>query len=172
MNRGTFKQKPRKPLKRTPLAKRARIRVVGHSRPGFETADLKQEIQDLVRQIVIIRDKGCIFQRERGHICTGFAKDGHLILQADHLITRGNSETFADTRLIVCVCKGIHGWKSVGSNMRKAEYDERVKKLISPERVKLWEDCERNRFTSYRMGVYDWKLETVNLKSELEELIK
>lgn len=146
--------------------RRTRLQVVGHS----ETADLKKEIQYLVREIVIIRDKGCLFQREKGHICSGYANDGHLILQADHLMTRGNSGTFADTRLIVCVCKGIHGWKSVGSNMRKAEYDERVKKLISKDRIELWEEWEKKRFNSFRMSAYDWKMEVVNLKSELEEL--
>jgi len=160
MKRSGFKIKPRKPLKRT------KLRLVGHS----EVKDLKQDIQDLVRDIVIKRDGGCIFRNESWHTCSGFAKDGHLILQADHLITRGNSETFADTRLIVCVCKGIHGWKSVGSNMRKAEYDERVKKILPKTRVKLWEDCEKNRFNSYRMSAYDWKLEIVNLKSELKDL--
>jgi hypothetical protein len=162
MKRSGFKQKARKPLKRT------KLHIVGHS----TTYELKQEIQDLVRQIVIKRDGGCIFKKEKGHICTGYANDGHLILQADHLISRGNSETFADTRLIVCVCKGIHGWKSVGANLRKAEYDERVKKLISSERVKLWEDCEKRRFNSYKMGAYDWKLEIVNLTSELKDLNK
>jgi hypothetical protein len=80
---------------------------------------VKQRIQDLVRDIVIKREGGCIF---RGDVpnpegwtiptCNGFAKDGHLILQADHLITRANSATYADTRLIVCLCKGHHGWKS------------------------------------------------------------
>lgn len=163
MKRSGFKIKPRKPLKRTVL------HVVGHS----TTAQLKQEIQDLVREIVILRDGGCVFKQEKGHICTGYApKAGHLVLQADHLMSRGNSETFADTRMIVCVCKGIHAWKSVGSNMRKAEYDERVKKLISPERVKLWDECEKRRSNSYKMGAYDWKLEIINLKSELAELKK
>lgn len=159
MKRSGFKKKIIKPLKRT----RLKMRGVN------ETSVLKEQIQDLVRDIVILRDDGCVFKKEKGHKCTGYAKDGHLVLQADHLITRGNSETFADTRLIVCVCKGIHGWKSVGSNMRKTEYDERVKKLISPERVKLWEDCEKRRFNSYKMGVYDWKLEIVNLHVELRE---
>ena len=162
MKRSWFKRKATKPLNRT------RLNVVGHS----TTADLKKEIQDLVREIVILRDGGCIFKKEKGHICSGYANDGHLILQADHLMSRGNSGTFADTRLIVCVCKGIHGWKSVGSNLRKKEYDERVRKLISKERVELWDEWEAKRFSSTRMSAYDWKLEIVNLKSELEEYKK
>lgn len=146
--------------------KRTKLNYRGKS----ETSVLKEEIQKLVREIVILRDGGCIFKKEKGHICTGYANDGHLILQADHLITRANSETFADTRLIVCVCKGIHGWKSLASNMRKEEYDRRVKKLIPEETIELWDKCEKNRFNPYRMGAMDWRMEIVNLKSELNDL--
>lgn len=161
MKRTGFKQKPRKLLKRTKL----RMRGVN------ETSVLKERVQELVRQVVIKRDGGCVFRKEKGHVCTGYANDGHLIYQADHLLPRSNSATFADTRLIVCVCKGIHGYKSVGSNLRKEEYDGRVKKLISKERVELWERCEVDRYKgSTRMTTYDWKLEIVNLESELKEL--
>lgn len=158
MKRTPFKQKAYKPMKRT------RLKVVGDN----DTALKKQDIQDLVRDIVILRDGGCLFKNEKGHVCTGFAKDGHLILQADHLLSRGNSATFADTRLIVCVCKGIHGWKSVGSNLRKAEYDERIKKLLSPERVQLWEKCDQavKAHQSYKP---DWSLAIVALKKELKD---
>jgi hypothetical protein len=148
--------------------KRTKLRVVGHS----TTTELKQDIQDLVREIVIIRDGGCVFKKEKGHVCSGWKNNGEIVLQADHLLSRGNSGTFADTRLIVCVCKGIHGWKSVGNNLRKTEYDERVKKLISKDRVELWDEWDKKRFLSCRMTAYDWKMEIVNLKSELAELKK
>lgn len=144
--------------------KRTKLRVKGVS----TTAQLKDDIQDIVREIVIIRDGGCIFRKEKGHICIGYApKAGHLILQADHLLSRANSATFADTRLIVCVCKGIHGWKSVGSNLRKEEYDERVKKLLSKEVVTLWEKCEKDMHAhkTYKM---DWAMEKLVLLKELE----
>lgn len=146
----------------TKQMKRTRIRVAGVS----DTAEDKKEIQRLVREIVIVRDKSCVFQKERGHICTGFANDGHLIYQADHLISRSNSATFADTRLIVCVCKGIHGWKSVGANLRKAQYDERLKKILPKERVALWERCEKE---SWRATKKDWKLEILALQKELKQ---
>ena len=147
--------------------KRTKLNIKGHS----STAQIKERIQYLVREIVIKRDKGCIFKKEKGHICTGFAKDGHLILQADHLLSRSNSATFADTRLIVCVCKGIHGWKSVGNNLRKAQYDERVKKLLPKERVKLWEKCEQD-VHAHRTKKMDWQMELVALEMELNNLIK
>jgi hypothetical protein len=50
------------------------------------------------------------------------------IHQADHLITRANSATYADTRLIVCACKGHHGWKK----WHQKEYEALVRTLISP----------------------------------------
>lgn len=89
-----------------------------HARADNETNDIKDRIQDLVRDIVIARDGGCIFRdapfevtQGSGPPCGGYAKDGHLILQADHLITRANGATYSDTRLLVCVCRNHHGWK-------------------------------------------------------------
>lgn len=164
-----FSAKP-KPLRRT------KLRVVGHS----ETSDIKQEIQDLCRAIVIARDGGCIFRNQyawmaQGSIpaCGGFRiSDGELILQADHLITRANSATFADTRLIVCVCQAHHGWKSLGSNARKAQYDELVRTLISPERVALWDRCEQDSWRPKRTSAMDWKLQLAALKNELQTVSK
>ncbi len=155
----TFKWKSRKPLKRVKLAHR-------HS---SSTNDIKDEIQAKLREYVILRDDGCIFKQEQGHICTGFAKDGLLILQADHLLSRSNSATFADHRLVVCVCKGIHGWKSTNSELRKKEYDQRVKKLISKERVQLWERCEED-VHAHRTKKMDWRLELIALGKELDKL--
>lgn len=147
--------------------KRSRLRVVGIS----TTAQDKKEIQRLVREIVIKRDDGCIFKKEKGHICSGYApKSGYLVLQADHLLSRANSATFADTRLIVCVCKGIHGWKSVGSNLRKAEYDERLKKILPKDIVELWERAEEYT-KAHKTTKMDWKLEIINLKQELDKLV-
>jgi hypothetical protein len=110
--------------------KRTRLRLKGVS----ETSEIKQAIQDTVRDIVIIRDGGCIM-RDIPHApaCNGYRNDGELVLQADHLITRASNATYADTRLIVCVCKGHHGWKK----WHEKEYEALVRTLISPERVAL-----------------------------------
>lgn len=157
----------------TSQMKRTKLKARGTS----ETSVIKEKIQAILREIVIIRDGGCIF---RDCLlspifyglpqCNGYRKDGELILQADHLITRSNSATYADTRLVVCVCKGHHGWKSVGSNLHKAQYDEVVKMLLSKERVELWEKCERESWRPTRTGVYDWKLALVALEQELNKL--
>jgi hypothetical protein len=148
------------PLERkTRINRRGRLRVEGHS----ETAELKREIQSLVRDIVILRDKGCILRDIRR--CNGVP--GLAVLQADHLITRANSATYADTRHIVCVCRGCHGWKSLGDNQRTAEYDALVKTILPQDRVRLWELAEAERLRAYPMRANDWKLQVVLLKQEL-----
>lgn len=154
--------------RRTPLRAKTRIRVVGQS----DIATTKQNIQDLLLAIVKIRDGGCILRSVAGHHCNGFANDGHLIVQADHLITRSNSATYGDIRLVVCVCKGAHGWKSVGSNVNKAQYDALVKTLLPPDRVKLWEACEADSWRPVRTGIYDWKMTEIALKGELGAMKK
>lgn len=148
--------------------KRTKLKLVGDS----DTATLKKEIQRLVREIVIKRDGGCVFRKIKGHRCNGFRNDGKLILQADHLISRSNSATFGDTRLIVCICKGAHGWKSVGSNLRKNEYDALLKSILPKERVKLWEKCEKESWKPKRTGSYDWKLQILALNQELKKYEK
>jgi hypothetical protein len=143
--------------------KRTRIRVVGVS----DTSEQKQEIQYLVREIVIKRDGGCILSDKYGHQCSGYRNGGELIYQADHLVTRANSATYADTRLIVCICKGLHGWKK----WHEAEYNEMVRKVISKQRVALWDRCEADR-RSHKTRKMDWKLEILALKQELASLEK
>ena len=106
-----------------------------------DTSLIKQDIQDTVRGIVIIRDGGCIARDESWHTCSGYRNDGELILQADHLLTRANSATYINTRLIVCICVGLHGWK----------YNERIRPLQSHERVALWNRCHAARYTPTRM---------------------
>ena len=134
--------------------KRGKLRIKGVS----DTATVKQEIQDTVRAIVILRDGGCILRNVR-------PVHGE-VLQADHLITRANSATYADTRLIVCVCINCHGWK----HWHEREYNALVRTLIGKDRVKLWDKCEQDSWRVVRTGVYDWQLTLVALKQELKKL--
>jgi hypothetical protein len=168
MKRTAWKKKPTKPMRKTPLRRKGKS----------ETTKLKDEIQSWLREIVMIRDGGCILSPYQGQVvagvivpkCNGYRpSDGALVLQADHLITRGNSATYSDERLVVCVCRGHHGWKSVGSNMRKAMYDKILKAILPKERVELWEVCEADT-SSHRMGAYDWKLAIAALKQTYERL--
>jgi hypothetical protein len=139
------------------------------ARASNETNDVKDRIQALVREIVIARDGGCFLKGTSWQstlsipACNGYAKDGHLILQADHLVTRANSATYADTRLIVCVCKGHHGWKK----WNEARYNEILRTLLSADRVALWDKAHEARYKPTRMFTSDWKKEEVALKQEL-----
>jgi hypothetical protein len=146
--------------RKSPLRAKSRLRVAGHS----EVAETKRNIQALLRAGVIARDKGCVLRNVR--LCGG--EVGYAVLQADHLISRANSATYADMRLVVCVCVSCHAWKSLGGNHRKAQYDALVKTLISPERVALWEACELDSWRPTRTGAYDWKLAEVALQRELK----
>lgn len=147
MKRTGFKRKAYKPMKRT------RLKVVGDN----DTATLKKEIQRLVREIVIKRDGGCVLRKIR--------KCNDPVLQADHLITRANSSTYADTRLIVCLCRSCHGGYK---QWHEKEYDLLVKSILPKERVALWERCQLERLTPHRTGSYDWKLQILALKKELK----
>lgn len=158
MKRTGFKFKPRKPLRRTPL------RVVGHS----TTTELKNEIQALLRQIVILRDGGCILRHFKNEInpqyqeCGDFRKDGQLILQAEHLHSRNNASSFSDTRLIVCICRRHHIFYK---RQYPDEYYKLVKKHIGTIRSILLERVQ-NDHTPYKI---DLKLEKIALEKELQK---
>ena len=140
--------------RRTPLA----------SKGTSHTARIKDDIQALLRAIVIQRDGGCILRDVHGvSPCNGFTNAGELILQADHLITRANSATYADYRLVVCVCKGHHGWKK----WHEREYNALLKTILPAERVALWEACEKDSWRPHRTSVHDWAKETAFLKQKL-----
>lgn len=157
LNRGTVE------LKRTPLKTKTKLKAKGSS----EASVIKERIQDTLRLIVMLRDGGCVLRDEpRVPECNGYRKDGELILQADHLITRANSATYADSRLVVCVCKGHHGWKKWNAK----QYDAAVEKILPPERVLLWQKCEQERWKAQRTGLYDWKLYLIALEKELVAL--
>ena len=140
--------------------KRTKLRRSGVS----ETALLKREIQRLVREITMKRDKGCILRSVRH--CGGDLDTEGVVIQADHLISRSNSATYADTRLIVCLCKNCHGWK----HWHQKEYDALVRTILSKERVKLWDRCEKDAWSPARTGASDWKLHIIALEKELKEL--
>jgi hypothetical protein len=149
--------------------KHTALRVQGIS----DTATIKREIQYVAREIVIARDGGCVLRDlhyDGIPECGGYANNGQIIYQADHLISRSNSATFADTRLIVCLCRDHHAWKSLGSNARKKEYDELVRTLISPERVKLWDDCERDSWKPNRGAAFNWAVTLAALKQEWRQM--
>jgi hypothetical protein len=157
MKRGGYLQR------HTPLKSNTRLNVVGNS----DTAQIKNQIQHELRRIVIARDKGCILRGSfEVSACGGYSKDGEIILQADHLLSRAHSATFADPRLVVCVCKAHHAWKSLGGNLRKAQYDELVRSILPQDRVELWDKCERDSWRPHRTSAMDWRTELAWLKTQ------
>ena len=91
-----------------------------------EVTKLKDRIQALVRAIVIKRDGGCVLKGFKGIQC-------HSVLQADHLISRGRNIGFADTRLIVCLCKAHHTAKTFDTTH---EYEDALAYAIGPKKRK------------------------------------
>ena len=128
-----------------------------------ETSVLKEQIQELLREIVIARDGGCILRKIRH--CGG--EIGQAVLQGDHLITRGNSATYADSRLVVCLCMPCHGGFK---KWNEAQYNNMVRGIISKERVELWDKCLKDSWRPISKRSADWKLEIINLKNELSKL--
>ncbi|MCI0563192.1 MAG: hypothetical protein MN733_32345 [Nitrososphaera sp.] len=137
-----------------------RVRLAAES--TSDTATIKREIQAVARAIVIKRDGGCILRNIR-HCADP-------VLQGDHLLPRSNNSTYADTRLIVCVCRSCHAWKSCGSNLRKKQYDELVRTLLPADRVALWDKCERDSWRPHRKYTHDWLMELTALKQEYKAL--
>lgn len=133
------------------------------------TAQSKKRIQALARAIGIVRDGGCVFRdREINgapHYCSGWRGDGQVVLQYDHLNSRRFSVSFADVRLGVIICRGLHGWKK----WNKEIYDEAVREVIGPERTALWDIVKKDR-KSYLMTSWDWAKVEIALTKDLEEM--
>ena len=148
-------------MKRSPLKRKSRS----------PNAIVKDNIQEYVRLIVSIRDKGCVLRSVRGcgAICEVVNDKvvSATVIQADHLITRANSATFADYRLIVCVCRACHGWK----HWHEKEYDSLVKTVLSKEVLDLWEKCELDR-QAHKTYKVDFVMELLHLKQEYARLIQ
>lgn len=145
-------------MKKTPIKRKSKS----------ETALTKDDIQTYVRLIVTIRDGGCILRNKRCGVTATVQDDkvvSDAVIQADHLVTRANGATYADTRLIVCVCKGCHGWK----HWNEDEYNALVRTILPQDRVELWDRAmaDRHAHKTYKM---DWTLELLNLKNEYKKL--
>lgn len=152
-----FHTKPRKPLKRT-----TKLCTVGKS----TATELKKEIQALLRQIVIRRDKKCVLYGKRCHHEYGI---DDVVWQAEHLVERSNSATFADSRLVVLVCKNCHGWKHFKKSNHD-QYDKWVKEVLPPARVALWETMAESKWRPVKKGAFDWKIAKLALEQELRKL--
>ena len=139
------------------------------SKSKSTSALMKDEIQAVLRQIVILRDGGCFLRHYKNKInpqyreCGGYTNAGDLILQAEHLHTRGNAASFSDSRLVVCCCKRHHIFYKP---QHSAEYNELARDFIGPDNAKLW-DRVKNDYSAHKV---DLALELVALKQQLRKL--
>ena len=151
IKRSYFKAKPRKPLKRT------KLKIAGHS----TTKELKDEIQSLIREIALKRDKHCVLKDKGAGNCGCYKTNGELILQAEHLNSRTHTATFGDMRNIVLLCKYHHiFWKPKNS----ARYWELIKEIIGEERYAWYQKVREDR-TAHKI---DLKLVLLDLKQQLK----
>lgn len=152
MRRTGFKQKKTVPMKRS------RLRVVGKS----TSTELKKEIQALLRQLAIKRDKTCVLSKypETG-ACGSYTNAGNLILQAEHLNSRSNTATFGDMRNIVLLCQRHHiYWKPQNSQ----KYWELIEKIIGKDRWNWYLRAKEDR-RAYKI---DLQLTKIALEQDLK----
>jgi hypothetical protein len=132
------------------------------------SAQAKNRIQALLREIAIKRDGGCILRHypEAGQ-CGGYApKSGHLILQAEHLNTRERNISFGDMRNIVCLCQRHHGYFK---QQNGALYWELIRRHIEEERWAWLQRVIADR-TIYTFTSHDWLKIEIALTQELNVL--
>ena len=161
-----FHTRQRKPLKRaTSPLQRSKLRVLGHS----TSSELKRDIQALLRQIVIARDGSCFLRHYEGEItpqyrnCGPVKKNGELVLQAEHLNSRVNANSFSDSRLVVCCCQRHHIYYKP---QYSSEYNAFARDFIGKERAKLWDRVAQD----HRPHKVDLKLAKIALEQELKKL--
>lgn len=116
----------------------------------------KDRIQDLLKQIVRIRDRDCIF-RGMYRTCSG-------PLSADHIVTRTRSRTYGMSENVVCVCIGHHFfWKPTNPTL----YTNRIDEYIGQEkRISL----EKLSTPICQYSLKDWQSIESGLKEELNLL--
>ena len=140
-------------MKRTKLRKNSKSPI----------AQIKKEIQALLRELAIRRDKTCVMSNypETGK-CGGCRKDGKLILQFDHLVSRVRNIGW-DTRLGVCICKRHHFYYK---KQYPFEYERCAIDNIGPKRAELLYRV-REDTKPYKMSLSDWQLVETGLSKEL-----
>src|SRR4051812_1581903 len=135
-----------------------------------ESAVAKESIQALLRAIVIIVDGGCVLRHYPvAGPCSGWNSNGDLILQAEHLVTRGNSISYGDLRNIVCLCRDHHlSFKPTSGRL----YWELIEGYVGAERWKWIKavEAEERAHKPSRFTAYEWQKIEMYLRSELQKL--
>lgn len=129
------------------------------------TAKAKDRIQSLLREKAIARDGGCVmrlYQELLPHSyldCGPYRTDGELVLQAEHLVTRADSRSYADMDNIICLCKRHHFYFK---KQHGAVYWHIVRKHIGERRWKKVQAWEADR-SPCRVYQKEWEDMVVKL---------
>lgn len=127
-----------------------------HSMKKDTTTKCKKRIQDLLKQIVRLRDGDCIL-KGKYRACSG-------PLSADHIVSRGRSMTYGMSGNVVCVCIGHHfWWKPINPTLYTNEIDAYIGK---ENRLHL----EKIAVPTTQYKLKDWQSIENGLKVELETL--
>ena len=137
-------------MKKSPLKKSKKKLSKKSKNP---VSECKDRIQDLLRALAIKIYGGCVLRHfPVAGACSGYKKDGTLILQAEHLVSRTRSISYGDMRNIVCLCRGHHGfWKPQNSRL----YWKLIAEHIGKKRMD-WIDRVEADNKAYPMSLQDW----------------
>jgi hypothetical protein len=128
-------------------------------------SQLKKMIQARLREKAIERDRTCVVAQhapllpQNWLVCGSYRKDGELIVQAEHLVGRANSASYADMDNIILLCQRHHFYFKTQHPML---YWEIVRLHIGPDRwakVQAWESDH----TPHHMVAADWRSALANL---------
>lgn len=163
MKRSGFKKKIGKGLRRTAWKKKPAAKK-GRKKKAETSGTIKKRIQSLLRANAINRDGTCVLSRYTdAGCCSGRRSDGELILQAEHLVGRSNSASYADMDNIVLLCLGHHFYFK---KQHGAIYWDLIRKIIGEERWKKVQEWERDH-TPHRFTKYDWEQAEKQLQTML-----
>lgn len=135
--------------RRTPLKKQSDSSV----------SKLKRDIQAKLRQRAIERDGSCVIGQYQHWLpfqyqeCGPHRNDGELILQAEHLVGRANSASYADMDNIILLCMRHHFFFK---KQHGALYWELVRKHIGEARWAKVQQYELDHFPHHFVK-QDWK---------------
>ncbi len=117
----------------------------------------KGRIQKLLHDIVVIRDKDCVF-RGMYRQCSG-------PLSADHIVSRTHSRTYGMSKNVIGVCSGHHiWWKPTNPTL----YTNRIDQIITQKaRIEL-ENLAR---PICQYSLKDWQKIEQGLKEEIKNLL-
>jgi hypothetical protein len=138
-------------------------------------AECKERIQALLRECAILIYGTCVLNPYLSRLpgrfakCGPFRKDGELIVQAEHLVTRANGISFADLRNIILLCQDHHlKFKEQHGRL----YWQLIEEVVGPERA-AWLDRVQDEYEAHKTHhrtLYDWLKEEMVLKQELKRL--